>query len=105
MQHGRVRCTIDLDGQGKAAGRLLVPVSTDLSAYGMVPIPITVIAHGRGPTVLLTGGVHGDEYEGPVLLARLARALAAQQVVGRLIIVPSLNLPAVLAGRRTSPLD
>jgi N-alpha-acetyl-L-2,4-diaminobutyrate deacetylase len=70
-----------------------------------VQLPITVIAGGAGSTVLLTGGVHGDEYEGPILLARLADELEPRQVAGRLLILPVLNLTALEAGRRTSPLD
>jgi N2-acetyl-L-2,4-diaminobutanoate deacetylase len=101
----RVRITVDLRAPGKARGQVLVPLSSDESAYGCVPLPITVIAGGEGPTVLLTGGVHGDEYEGPILLARLAREFEPQQVAGRLLILPVLNLPALEAGRRTSPLD
>ncbi|HTN98283.1 MAG TPA: hypothetical protein VL101_15020 [Nordella sp.] len=36
-------------------------------------------------------------------LANLCRALSADQVTGRLITLPALNLPAVIAGRRVSP--
>ena len=105
MAAPRVRITLDLRAPGKARGQVLVPLSSDESAYGYVPLPITVIARGAGPTILLTGGVHGDEYEGPILLARLADELEPQQVAGRLLILPALNLPALEAGRRTSPLD
>ncbi len=38
-------------------------------------IPISVIRNGDGPTALLTGANHGDEYEGPVALQALAREL------------------------------
>lgn len=105
MQYERIRTTLDLDAPGKATGRVLVPISTDSSAYGMVALPITVIAGAPGPTVLLTGGVHGDEYEGPILLTRLAREIDSARVAGRLIVVPTLNPPAAAAARRTSPLD
>jgi predicted deacylase len=105
MNEGRVRTSIDLRAPGKACGHIFVPISTDASAYGSVPIPIIVLGGVSGPTVLLTGGVHGDEYEGPIVLARLGRNLEAGNVAGRLFIVPALNLPALYAGRRTSPLD
>jgi N-alpha-acetyl-L-2,4-diaminobutyrate deacetylase len=105
MAASRVRITIDLRAPGKARGQMLVPLSNDESAYGCVQLPITVIAGAEGPTVLLTGGVHGDEYEGPILLARLADELEPRQVAGRLLILPALNPPALEAGRRTSPLD
>ncbi|NJO82112.1 MAG: hypothetical protein HC828_04445 [Blastochloris sp.] len=51
------------------------------------------------------GGNHGDEYEGPVALMKLARALQPEQLQGRVIIVPMLNKPAVAAGTRLSPID
>jgi N-alpha-acetyl-L-2,4-diaminobutyrate deacetylase len=105
MAAPRVRITLDLRAPGKARGQVLVPISGDESAYGYITLPITVIAGGAGPTILLTGGVHGDEYEGPILLARLANELEPQLVTGRLLILPALNPPALEAGRRTSPLD
>jgi N-alpha-acetyl-L-2,4-diaminobutyrate deacetylase len=49
--------------------------------------------------------VHGDEYEGPILLARLASELEPQHLAGRILILPVLNVPALEAGRRTSPID
>jgi N-alpha-acetyl-L-2,4-diaminobutyrate deacetylase len=53
----------------------------------------------------LTGGNHGDEYEGPVALSKLAQRLSAEEVSGRVIIIPFMNTPAFQAGRRTSPID
>jgi uncharacterized protein len=48
---------------------------------------------------------HGDEYEGQVALIKLCRTLEPAQVQGRIIILPAANFPAVMAGRRVSPLD
>ena len=101
----RVATTIDYDRDGKQVSFLGVPISTDESAYGTVTVPITVIKNGSGPTVYLSGGVHGDEFEGPVALMKLARELEPGEVQGRIIITPCLNLPAVLAGKRCSPID
>ena len=58
-----------------------------------------------GPTVILEGGNHGDEYEGPIVLGELIRTLDPGAVSGRLIFIPAINLPAVIAARRTSPID
>jgi predicted deacylase len=68
-------------------------------------IPMTVVAHGAGPTVLVLGGNHGDEYQGQVALMKLARSISQAQVQGRLILIPSLNFPAALASTRLSPID
>src|SRR4051794_36367478 len=94
MDQSRTWGSIDLGGPGKAGGHVAVPISSDDSAYGVVSIPITRIAGRPGPSVLLTAGVHGDEFEGPIVLRRLAASLEASEVSGRLLIVPALNPPA-----------
>jgi predicted deacylase len=96
---------LDFEANGKQCNWLRVPHSTDLSGYGVIPIPVICIKNGAGPTALLIAGNHGDEYEGQVALAQLARQVEAADVRGRIIILPSLNAPAVEAGRRVSPLD
>jgi hypothetical protein len=47
MNEGRVRTSIDLRAPGKACGHIFVPISTDASAYGSVPIPIIVLGAAR----------------------------------------------------------
>ena len=97
--------SIDFDRDGLQTGTLRVPHSVDRSAYGHIAIPIAVAKNNSGPTVLLTGGVHGDEYEGPIALAKLVRGLDLSRLSGRLIVVPAVNYPAFLVGKRTSPID
>ena len=105
----RLSPEIDLDGDGKQTGFLRLPYSVHRSAYGWVPIPIAQISNtggnGDGPRILLMAGNHGDEYEGQVALGRLIRELDPAEVRGRIIILPSANFPAAMAGTRTSPLD
>ncbi len=84
---------------------MYVPHSHDRSAYGRIVLPVIVVQGSPGPTLLLTGGVHGDEYEGPIALTGLAQTLDPQTLVGRVVIVPKANPPAVEAGQRTSPID
>ncbi|MCK0198766.1 N(2)-acetyl-L-2,4-diaminobutanoate deacetylase DoeB [Ancylobacter sp. 6x-1] len=97
--------TVDLSARGVQHGHLRLPYSRDDSAWGSVMIPVCVIANGEGPTALLTGANHGDEYEGPAALFELARTLDPASVQGRVIIVPAMNYPAFRAGTRTSPID
>jgi len=97
--------TIPLDAQGVHHGFLKQPHSRDDSAWGSVMIPITVIANETGPTALLTGANHGDEYEGPIALQELAVSLQPEQITGRVIILPMMNMPAFAAGLRCSPVD
>ena len=40
------------------------------------------VKNGSGPTILFTGGVHGDEYEGQIAISRLARTLDPATVQG-----------------------
>lgn len=97
--------TIPLDADGAHHGFLRLPHSGDMSAWGSVMIPISVMKNGAGPTALVTGANHGDEYEGPVALQALAHELDLARLRGRVIIVPFMNTPAFHAARRTSPLD
>ena len=96
---------IDFDRDGKQVGFVNFPSSVHDDAWGVVRVPLTVIRNGSGPTVILQGGNHGDEYEGPIVLGEIIRGLAPEAMNGRLIIVPAVNLPAVEASRRVSPLD
>ena len=105
MRASPILATVDFEAEGEQHGFLKLPHSHDGSAWGAVMIPITVIKRGTGPTALLTGGNHGDEYEGPIALSKLASTLKAEDVTGRVIIVPFMNYPAFRAGSRTSPID
>ncbi|HRP65425.1 MAG TPA: N(2)-acetyl-L-2,4-diaminobutanoate deacetylase DoeB [Thauera sp.] len=105
MRPSPISPTIDLDAEGVQHGFLKLPYSRDDAAWGAVMIPITVIRNGKGPTALLTGANHGDEYEGAIALAKLANTLRAEEVNGCVIIVPFMNYPAFRAGTRTSPID
>lgn len=100
-----VNTSIDFDKSGKQTGYFNIPHSPHDDAWGATRVPLCVIKHGEGPTAILMGGNHGDEYEGPITLGEIIRDLDPGTIFGRLIILPALNLPAVMAGRRTSPVD
>jgi N-alpha-acetyl-L-2,4-diaminobutyrate deacetylase len=100
-----VTATVDFDKDGVQHGFLTLPHSRDDSGWGSLMIPITIARNGAGPTALLTGANHGDEYEGPVALFDLAHRIKSEDITGRIIIVPGMNYPAFRAGKRTSPID
>ena len=75
MRDNPIVPTIDLAAEGVQHGFLRLPYSRDDSAWGSVMIPLTVVKNGKGPTALLTGANHGDEYEGPLALQELALTL------------------------------
>lgn len=101
----RITSEIDFELDGKQQDFLRLPHSVHRSAYGWIAIPIIVIKNGTGPTVLLTAGNHGDEYEGQLALMKLCRELETDAVRGRIIMLPTANYPAAIAGLRTSPID
>jgi len=101
----RLMADIDLSAEGKATGFVRVPHSVHRSAYGWIPIPIVRIKNGTGPNVLMVAGTHGDEWEGQIGLGQLVRSLEPKDIKGRLVILPSANFPAAMAGMRTSPID
>ncbi|UCI31764.1 succinylglutamate desuccinylase/aspartoacylase family protein [Mesorhizobium sp. B4-1-4] len=101
----RVWTDVNLEKEGVQHGYLRVPHSTNDSGYGWIPVPISVVRNGDGPSVLLMAGNHGDEYEGQVLLMKFLRNAPIEKIRGRIIILPGVNAPAVAAGHRVSPID
>jgi predicted deacylase len=96
---------IDFSAPGKQLGYLEVEHSDNQNDAAIIPSPLAVISGGQGPTVLLMAGTHGDEYEGQVLLQELIRNLEPEDVSGRIIILPALNISAVREGKRVSEVD
>ena len=103
MTDSPIACTIDLAAQGRHVGRLQVPRSSNTAGWASTYVPIISVANGDGPTVLVLGGNHGDEYEGQVAALNLARDLRPEQVSGRVIIVPVISMDASKAGTRLWP--
>jgi len=101
----RITTELDFDRPGKQVSYLRMIHSDDRHAFGAIPVPIACLAHGQGPTVFLSAGNHGNEYEGQIILHDLIRNLDPAALRGRLIVMPALNYPAVLTRSRTSPLD
>lgn len=102
---GNAFTSIDFDKPGRQLGFVSIPHSPHDDAWGVTQVPIAVIANGTGPTVVMEGGNHGDEYEGPIAIGELARDLDPAMIQGRLILMPANNVHAVRAARRTSPID
>ena len=100
-----ISCDIDFEKKGRQISFLRLMYPDHVHDAGIIPIPIAVVANGEGPTILLTAGTHGDEHEGQIILRRLLQELDPSVVNGRIIILPALNYPAVLANLVISPLD
>ena len=105
MRNNPISCTFDFENPGIQHGFLRLPYSRNDSAWGAIMIPITQFLNGTGPTALLTGGNHGDEYEGPIALYRFAARDKIDDIQGRVIVIPAMNYPAFREASRVSPID
>ncbi|WP_284275226.1 succinylglutamate desuccinylase/aspartoacylase family protein [Bradyrhizobium iriomotense] len=94
--------TFDIDQPGMSKGHLVVPKGADCEA---LPLPVFSLNKGEGPRLLITGGCHGNELEGPIVARRLIDWLPEAQTCGRVIVVPVLNPPAVQAWSRNTVVD
>ena len=95
-----VSISFDLNRPGKNTGYLVVGDSTNNSGWTSHRVPIISLKNGEGPTVLLVGGTHGDEYEGQIAAASLSRTLDINDVTGRIIIIPCISMEAGRNGNR-----
>lgn len=70
-------------------------------------IPMTVInGSGDGPTLVVNGGEHGSEYNGPAACLRLMAELDPKEISGQVIIVPIVNTLAFEARwMHSNPVD
>ncbi|MBE1285220.1 MAG: succinylglutamate desuccinylase [Rhodobacteraceae bacterium] len=96
---------LDLDLPGRHVGDLMLRWSDNSNPLGYHPIPVISLKGADGPTVLITGANHGDEFEGPAAIMRLAQSLDPSGLTGQIILIPALNAPALAASSRVSPLD
>ncbi|WP_164103886.1 succinylglutamate desuccinylase/aspartoacylase family protein [Candidatus Laterigemmans baculatus] len=62
----------------------------------------TIQGASDGPHLLITGGVHGDEFEPMAALRRLLKAVDGASLRGRLTVVPVANEAAYWRGARTA---
>jgi hypothetical protein len=74
------RCTaafsdVDFDRRGRQIGFVMFLHSPHEDAWGVTRVPVAVIANGKGPIVIIEGGNHGDEHEGPIVIGEVAREL------------------------------
>ena len=104
-QKSRLCLTIDLSRPGRQTGDLMLRWSDNTNPLGYHPVPIISLKNGAGPVFLILGGTHGDEFEGPAAIMRLAARLKPAMIQGQVILVPGLNAPAFVASARVSPLD
>jgi predicted deacylase len=101
----RISTDLDFERDGRQIGDLRLPFSTNDQPLGYHPIPVAVLKNGAGPSLLLLGGTHGDEFEGPAAIMKTMHGLDLSELRGRVIALPALNAPALAASSRCSPID
>src|SRR4051812_7654830 len=75
----------------------------------MTPIEMSRQLHTKvfegnsaGPHLLITGGVHGDEFEPPLAICRLIERPELAEIRGRLTLVPVVNEAAFARAHRVA---
>lgn len=90
-----------MDEMAPSTARTRVQASPDGPAFTLLEID----GERGGPTLVILGGVHGDELQGVRAAARLAERLSGLPLRGTVRIVPVSHEAAFWAASRTSPLD
>ena len=87
----------------KQNGYINIAVKPD-STWVRIPVMI-VNGIEDGPTMLVDGCQHGDEYEGTESIIRVVKELDPLKLKGTFIGVPVVNIDAFSFGQRVSPID
>jgi N-alpha-acetyl-L-2,4-diaminobutyrate deacetylase len=96
---------VDFGRDGVQHGHLRLPYSAAMiQRLGFGDDPDLRDPNGEGPTALLTGANHGDEYEGPAALFELARTLDPEKFAAGDHRAGD-ELSGLPPGTRTSPID
>jgi len=71
-----------------------------------IELPVLLVKGAtEGKTLVVTAGVHGDEFEGVRAILEVCADIDPGTMSGTLLAVPVANPPAFWKGTRTSPLD
>ena len=73
---------------------------------GKLSLPV-LVAKGKqeGQTMVVTAGIHGDEYEGMEAIYRIFENLDPEKMQGTFVALPIVTLPAFWLGIRNNPVD
>ncbi len=100
------RAPLSIGGQEVLPGRkagLELPVAT-LPTGSSFSLPLSVVHGSRpGPTVWLSGAIHGDELNGVEIIRLVLRELRAANLAGTVIAAPVVNVFGFITGSRYLP--
>jgi N2-acetyl-L-2,4-diaminobutanoate deacetylase len=96
---------LDLESPGRRDYSVKLEHTT-IWAHHLIPVTVMVGPDARpGRGLVAIGSTHGDELEGPVAIKHLLREIRAEDVLGRIVLMPVLNVMAFRANRRETPDD
>ncbi|MCY9803405.1 succinylglutamate desuccinylase/aspartoacylase family protein [Vibrio scophthalmi] len=96
IQGHRVIHTLDVADLAAGQHKFMFRIATDaLSQWQHLPV---VVFKGKKPgkKIVITAGVHGDEYNGVLAAQKTARELVGKELAGTVTIVPMINLTGML---------
>jgi predicted deacylase len=67
-----------------------------------VELTVFEVQGAAGPHLLITGGVHGDEFEPMAAVRRLIAVVKPEELSGKVTLVPVVNEPAFRRGQRVA---
>ncbi|MBI5621190.1 succinylglutamate desuccinylase/aspartoacylase family protein [Candidatus Gottesmanbacteria bacterium] len=73
---------------------------------GSIDVPVfDIVGKKPGKTLLVTGGMDGDEYAGMEACYRTIKRINAKDIAGRIIIIPIVNTPGFWEETSSNPMD
>ena len=84
---------------------LRVDISTDEKGEPVQQSLLVIRGNKDGPVLLLTGGVHGDEFEGPQTIMNLFHEIEPEKLSGSLVGLVIANEPAYEDANRCNSID
>ncbi len=91
--------------EGDGRERRTFPVSTLAGGETLSVTTLVLRGASPGPTVGVSAAVHGDEFEGVLILRELWRTINRRDFKGTLLLLPVANPPALAALSRNTPVD
>lgn len=87
-------------------GKKTIKIDTfKLADDSVISLPCGLISNGKGPYIAITGGQHGNEWNGTYTAHKLYKEITPEETKGTIIILPVLNPPAFNQKTRVSSID
>ena len=96
IQSHRVIHSLDVSDLTAGEHKFWFRIATNaLSQWQYLPV-LVFKGEQPGKKVMITAGIHGDEYNGVLAAQQTARSLIGQSLAGTVTIVPTVNLTGML---------